>query len=57
MVMMIRKRNRDGAILAMAETVDKHAVGVEGRGESIVSIDSDVWAALKTKATGMGDGD
>ena len=41
-------------IIAMAETVDKHAVGVEGRGESIVSIDSEVWAALKTKATGNG---
>ena len=51
-MMMIRKRNRDGAILAMDE--DKHAVGVEGRGESIVSIDSEVWAALKTKATGNG---
>ena len=49
---MIRKRNRDGKILAMAE--DKRAVGVEGRGESIVSIDGDVWAALKTRATGNG---
>ena len=53
-MVMIRKRNRDGQIIAMAETVDKHAVGVEGRGESIVSIDSEVWAALKTKATGNG---
>ena len=56
MVVMIRRHNVTGRILEIAETdaPDSRAVGHEGPGESVVSVDADVWAALKQRVTASG---
>lgn len=56
MVVNIRKRNIDGLILAIAESELPNArlVGKEGKGESVVSIDDDVWNAGNPNAKANG---